>query len=81
VFRPAHRNLANSKRGDGGASAAVGARKSVDLRGIPPGMFPETKYDSETVQLELGDSVIFLNDGFCLAQNSEGEFFGMESVL
>jgi serine phosphatase RsbU (regulator of sigma subunit) len=27
------------------------------------------------------DSVIFLSDGFCLAQNSEGEFFGMESVL
>jgi serine phosphatase RsbU (regulator of sigma subunit) len=53
----------------------------VDLRGIPPGMFPEIKYDSETVQLERGDSVIFLSDGFCLAQNSEGEFFGMESVL
>ena len=44
-------------------------------------MFPETKYDSETVQLERGDSVIFLSDGFCLAQNSEGEFFAMESVL
>jgi len=34
-----------------------------------------------TVQLERGDSVIFLSDGFCLTQNSEGEFFGMESVL
>jgi serine phosphatase RsbU (regulator of sigma subunit) len=44
-------------------------------------MFPETKYDSETVQLERGDSVIFLSDGFCLAQNSEGEFFVMESAL
>jgi len=36
---------------------------------------------SETVQLELGDSVIFLSDGFCEAQNSVGEFSGMESVL
>jgi len=36
---------------------------------------------TETVQLELGDSVIFLSDGFCEAQNSVGEFFGMESVL
>jgi serine phosphatase RsbU (regulator of sigma subunit) len=44
-------------------------------------MFPETKYDSENLQLERGDSVISLSDGFCWAQNSEGEFFGMESVL
>jgi serine phosphatase RsbU (regulator of sigma subunit) len=36
---------------------------------------------SETVQLERGDSVIFLSDGFCEAQNSVGEFYGMESVL
>jgi sigma-B regulation protein RsbU (phosphoserine phosphatase) len=43
-------------------------------------MFPETKYESETVQLARGDSVIFLSDGFCEAQNSEGEFFGMERV-
>jgi hypothetical protein len=55
--------------------------REPDLRGIPPGMFPETECDSETVQLERGDSVIFLSDGFCLAQNPEGEFFGMESVL
>jgi serine phosphatase RsbU (regulator of sigma subunit) len=44
-------------------------------------MFPETEYDSKTVQLEHGDSVIFLSDGFCEAQNSEGEFFAIESVL
>ena len=36
---------------------------------------------SETVRLERGDSVIFLSDGFCEAQNSEGAFFGMERVL
>ena len=48
--------------------------RELDLRGIPPGMFPETEYDSETVQLQCGDSVIFLSDGFCEAQNSEGEF-------
>jgi Stage II sporulation protein E (SpoIIE) len=55
--------------------------RELDLRGIPPGMVPETKYDSETVQLDRGDSVIFPSDGFCLVQRSEGEFFGMESVL
>jgi len=60
---------------------SASGNRELDLRGIPPGMFPETKYDSETVQLERGDSVIFLSDGFCLAQNSEGEFFAIERVL
>ena len=55
--------------------------RELDLRGIPPGMFPETEYDSETVQLERGHPVIFLSDGFCETQNSEGEFFGIESEL
>jgi serine phosphatase RsbU (regulator of sigma subunit) len=55
--------------------------RQLDLRGIPPGMFPETEYESETVQLGRGHSVIFLSDGFCEAQNSESEFFGIESLL
>ena len=43
-------------------------------------MFPETDYESQTVQLERGDSVIFLSDGFSESQNSTGDFFGMEKV-
>jgi sigma-B regulation protein RsbU (phosphoserine phosphatase) len=54
--------------------------RELELRGIPPGMFPETNYESETVQLERGDSVIFLSDGFSESQNCAGEFFGMERV-
>jgi len=54
--------------------------RELELRGIPPGMFPETDYESQTVQLERGDSVIFLSDGFSESQNSTGDFFGMEKV-
>jgi phosphoserine phosphatase RsbU/P len=54
--------------------------RELELRGVPPGMFPETDYESESVQLERGDSVIFLSDGFSEAQNSGGDFFGMERV-
>jgi phosphoserine phosphatase RsbU/P len=43
-------------------------------------MFPETNYESKTVQLERGDSVIFLSDGSSESQNCAGEFFGMERV-
>ncbi|PYT99234.1 MAG: hypothetical protein DMG34_20785 [Acidobacteria bacterium] len=59
--------------------SARGCRE-LELRGIPPGMSPETDYESETVQLERGDSVIFLSDGFSESQNSTGDFFGMEKV-
>jgi phosphoserine phosphatase RsbU/P len=43
-------------------------------------MFPETDYESQTVQLECGDSVIFLSDEFSESQNSAGDFFAMERV-
>jgi len=59
--------------------SARGCRE-LELRGIPPGMFPETTYEGETVQLERGDSVIFLSDRFSESQNCAGEFFGMERV-
>jgi len=59
--------------------SARGCRE-LELRGIPPGMFPETDYESETVQRERGDSVIFLSDGFSESQNCTGDFFGMERV-
>jgi sigma-B regulation protein RsbU (phosphoserine phosphatase) len=59
---------------------SAGGYRELDLRGIPPGMFPETEYESESVQLERGDSVVFLSDGFSESQNSTGDFFGMERV-
>ncbi len=59
--------------------SARGCRE-LELRGIPPEMFPETNYESETVQLERGDSVIFLSDGFSESQNSAGDFLEMERV-
>jgi sigma-B regulation protein RsbU (phosphoserine phosphatase) len=43
-------------------------------------MFSTTEYESETIQLERGDSLIFLSDGFSESQNCAGDFFGMEGV-
>jgi len=51
--------------------SARGSRE-LKLRGIPPGMFPETDCGSETVQPERGDSVISLSDGFSESQNDGG---------
>jgi sigma-B regulation protein RsbU (phosphoserine phosphatase) len=54
--------------------------RELELRGIPPGMFSTTEYESETIPLERGDSVIFLSDGVSESQNCAGDFFGMETV-
>jgi len=52
--------------------------RELELRGLPPGMFSTTEY--ETIQLQRGDSVIFLSDGVREPQNCAGDFFGMERV-
>src|SRR5258708_39294149 len=69
-------------RGGMGGPVILSARgyRELELRGIPPGMFPGTEYESESVQLERGDSVIFLSDGFSESQDSQGALFGMERV-
>ncbi len=53
--------------------------RELELRGIPPGMFSTTECESETIQLERGESVIFLS-GVSESQNCAGAFFGMERV-
>ncbi|HUI52371.1 MAG TPA: SpoIIE family protein phosphatase [Terriglobales bacterium] len=50
------------------------------VRGIPPGIFAGTGYESETLQLKRGDSVIFVSDGLAEAMNAEEELFGMERL-
>jgi sigma-B regulation protein RsbU (phosphoserine phosphatase) len=54
--------------------------RELDLRGIPAGMFSTTEYESETIQLERGESVIFLSDGVSESQDCAGAFFGTERV-
>lgn len=54
--------------------------RELQLRGLPPGMFPTASYESEALRLEPGDSVIFCSDGFSDTQNPAGEFFGTEGL-
>ncbi len=48
--------------------------------GIPPGLFPATSYDSLSLRLEPGDSVLFCTDGITDAFDCEGEQFGIERL-
>jgi len=48
--------------------------------GIPPGLFRATSYDSVSLRLEPGDSVLFCTDGITDAFDCEGEQFGIERL-
>ncbi len=49
----------------------------LEINGIPPGLFPATSYDTLTLQLQPGDSVLFCTDGITDAFDRDGEQFGI----
>jgi sigma-B regulation protein RsbU (phosphoserine phosphatase) len=53
----------------------------LEVAGIPPGLFPATSYDTVTVRLQPGDSVLFCTDGITDAFDEDGEQFGIERLL
>lgn len=54
--------------------------RTLELSGIPPGLFPGACYETSTVQLQRGDSVLFCTDGLTDAFNQHGEQFGIERL-
>jgi phosphoserine phosphatase RsbU/P len=55
--------------------------RPLRLSGIPPGLLAEAKYETSTVQLQPGDSVLFCTDGVTDAFNTAQEIFGMERLM
>lgn len=51
------------------------------VSGIPPGLFADAEYETLTVRLEPGDSVILCSDGIIEAQNARYEDFGIERLM
>jgi sigma-B regulation protein RsbU (phosphoserine phosphatase) len=54
--------------------------RSLELNGIPPGLFPTASYESLTLRLQPGDSVLFCTDGITDAFSRNGEQFGAERL-
>ncbi len=54
--------------------------RSLELNGIPPGLFPASSYESLTLRLQPGDSVLFCTDGITDAFSRNGEQFGAERL-
>jgi sigma-B regulation protein RsbU (phosphoserine phosphatase) len=53
----------------------------LQLSGLPPGMFPNTSYETHALQLQAGDSVVFFSDGIVEARDTSCDFFGMERLV
>ena len=54
--------------------------RSLELSGIPPGLFEGTSYETLTMCLSPGDSVLFCTDGLTDAFDQHGEQFGLERL-
>jgi sigma-B regulation protein RsbU (phosphoserine phosphatase) len=81
VFDPRSRDLRIASAGMPGPFhlCADGCR-SLELSGIPAGLFPDTRYETLTVRLSPGDSVLFCTDGITDAFDRYGEQFGVERL-
>jgi sigma-B regulation protein RsbU (phosphoserine phosphatase) len=82
VFDPATMELNLASAGMPGPLHFSGKACTVlELSGIPPGLFPDAEYETLTVKLEPGDSVLSCSDGIIEVQNARYEDFGMDRLM
>lgn len=59
--------------------SAQGCR-ALEIPGLPPGLFPEARYQCSALTLQPGDSVLFCTDGITDAFNIRDEAFGISRL-
>lgn len=82
VYRPANRTLTYARAGHNpprlrGKDAVVPLDRVGNL---PLGIVPGVSYDQATVQLSIGDAILFYTDGVTEAMNDANELFGEERL-
>ena len=55
-----------------------GSPKFLELAGIPVGLFPDSQYQEQEVQLESGDVLAFYSDGLVEARDANNDDFGLK---
>jgi sigma-B regulation protein RsbU (phosphoserine phosphatase) len=53
----------------------------VELSGIPPGLFSQAEYETTSMKLKPGDSLLSCSDGVVEAQNARYEDFGIDRLI
>jgi len=82
VFDPRTREMRISSAGMHGPLhlSARGCR-NLRLMGLPPGLFADTRYETSTLKIEPGDSVIFMTDGIVEAKLKDPNRVGVEHLV
>lgn len=81
LFNPRSQELRIASAGmPGPFHLCAGGCHTLDLAGIPPGLLPATSYETLTLRLQPGDSVLFCTDGITDAFDRDGEQFGIERL-
>ncbi|MGB7844592.1 MAG: SpoIIE family protein phosphatase [Candidatus Acidiferrum sp.] len=81
VFSPGTGEMVISSAGMPGPLLLRGQDcRTLQLAGIPPGLFPDVSYDEFSLQLQPGDSVLFCSDGLTEARNVLEQEFGLAGI-
>ncbi|HUK54166.1 MAG TPA: SpoIIE family protein phosphatase [Candidatus Binatia bacterium] len=54
--------------------------RRIDSSGLPLGMFRETQFPAQSLELHAGETLLFYSDGVTEARNPAGEEFGVERL-
>jgi phosphoserine phosphatase RsbU/P len=57
-----------------------GVPKFLELAGIPVGLFPDSQYAEQEIQLEPGDVLAFYSDGIVESRDSNNDDFGLKRL-
>lgn len=81
IFNPRTAEMHVSSGGmPGPFHLSAGGCRVLEIPGLPPGLFADAGYDTATLTLQPGDSVLFCTDGITDAFNTENEAFGVSRV-
>jgi sigma-B regulation protein RsbU (phosphoserine phosphatase) len=81
VFDPRSHELRISSAGmPGPFHLCANGCRNLKLSGVPPGLFAAASYETLTLRLQAGDSVLFCTDGITDAFDRKEEQFGIERL-
>jgi len=81
VFNPHNHELQIASAGmPGPFQLSASGCRNLELSGIPPGLFSTAIYETLTLQMQPGDSVLFSTDGITDAFSRKEEQFGIDRL-
>jgi phosphoserine phosphatase RsbU/P len=82
VFDPRSREMRISSAGMHGPLHLSGNEcRNLRLTGLPPGLFADAKYETSTLKIEPGESLIFMTDGIVEAGMKNSDRVGAEHIV